>query len=895
MTRVGEHIMVWLVAALMLVLFTEHSNAQNYNLGISPASNGASISTCSGMFYDSGGANGNYGNNQNFTVTFCSATAGQQIQLAFSLLDLNNGDVMNIYNGSTVASPLVYTCSACNSAALTFSSTNGCLTVRFTSNSAANTNNNVGWAASISCFSPPANDNCNTATPISVGSTCVNTQGTNLNATASTGVADPTCGLYNGGDVWYSFVAPASGSVTLTANSIVGGPADMDMALYSGTCGALTQLECDDFDGPGIMPQINYPNLIPGQTYFVRLWEFGNNAIGSFNFCIIENGSSQANVDCSGSTQLCSDSQVNGASAGFGTQDLTTANNGCLGIEHQSNWFYAQVTTAGIFSFTINPQVITDDYDFAVWQYPAGSSVPCPPAADPIRCSFSAVDGSTGLGNGAADVSEGAAGNGWVESINVGVGDILVILIDNFSSTTTPFTMDFTGTASLNCTPVPLECSISGTLQACVGATSQLTGTGIPATTNAWVSSDPAVATVSSTGLVTGVEAGTVTITYTDLQGCQVTQLFTVNPRPSIGQMATQVCSGSSFNEVPTSDAPNVLPLGTTYSWGVPSGSGFTGGNSGSGNSITGNLVNSGSAAVTANYAVTATSGTVPNQCSGTFNLLVTVNPRPAVTAMSRSICSGQSFSATPVNGINGSIPVGTIFSWSAPTGGGFTGGASGSGPSISGTLFNSGSAPVNAVYSVTAISGTSPNLCTSTFSLTVTVTPLPTASVVANGPICAGQSAVFTITGTAGATITYNLNGGDNTTAVLVGGTAMVTVVDVTENQTLNLVSIVAGAAPFCFQVLNGSAHVALATEIVPLFNYNDLSYCEDAVVVQPVLSTTSLNGITGGWLPSSISTSEPGIAQYQFTPDDGQCAVGVSFEVAVAPIPETSLIFHN
>ncbi|MFM7728883.1 MAG: Ig-like domain-containing protein, partial [Flavobacteriales bacterium] len=370
--------------------------------------------------------------------------------------------------------------------------------------------------------------------------------------------------------------------------------------------------------------------------------------------------------DCGGSNQLCSDSQVSGASSGFGTQDLNAANNGCLGLEHQSNWFYAQVTTAGAFSFSIMPQAFTDDYDFAVWQYPAGSSVPCPPTADPIRCSYSSVDGATGLGNGATDLSEGAAGNGWVAPINVSVGDILVILIDNFSSTTTPFTMDFTGTASLNCTPVPLECSISGMLQACVGATSQLTGTGTPAASNAWISSDATVASVSSTGLVSGVAAGSATITYTDSQGCQVTQLFTVNPRPSIGHMATQMCSASTFNEVPTSDAPNVLPLGTMYSWVAPTGNGFTGGVGGSGSSISGNLVNSGLVPVVATYAVTATSGVAPNQCSGTFNLEVTVNPRPAITAMNRTICTGQQFSATPVNGVNGMIPTGTIFSWSA-------------------------------------------------------------------------------------------------------------------------------------------------------------------------------------------------------------------------------------
>ncbi len=983
-----HHIILAICCAWLVLLNTNSLHAQTYIMGSSPAVNGASISTCSGMFYDSGGANGNYGNNQNFTVTFCSATPGQQVQLAFSLFDLNNGDVLNIYNGPNTAAPLLYTCSACNDAGLTFSSSTGCLTVRFTSNNAQNTNNNVGWAASITCFSPPANDNCSSATPVSVGSSCVNTLGTNVNATASAGAAAPTCGLYSGGDVWYSFVAPPSGSVTLTASSIVGGPTDMDMALYSGTCGTLTQLDCDDFGGPApapdYMPQINFANLIAGQTYYVRLWEFGNNAFGNFNFCVVENGASNSNVDCSSSNQLCSDSQVSGASSGFGSQDLSAGNDGCLGLEHQSNWFYAQVTTAGDFSFSITPQVATDDYDFAVWQYPAGSSVPCPPTTQPTRCSFSAVDGATGLGNGANDNSEGAAGNGWVAPISVNVGDILVILVDNFSSTTTPFTMDFTGTSSLNCTPVPLECSIGGALVACVGATSQLTGTGLPAASNPWTSSDPSVAIVSSSGLVTGIAPGTVTITYMDSQGCQATQVFTVNARPIIGSMAFQVCTGSTFNETPSSNAPNVLPLGTTYSWSAPTGSGFTGGAAGSGASISGNLINSGAAPVIATYSVTATSGIAPNQCSTTFSIAVTVNPRPAVTAMSRVTCSGQQFTVSPVNGTNGLVPSGTIYSWSAPSGTGFSGGSSGSGAGISGTLFNTGSAPVTATYSVTAIYGTSPTICTNTFNLVVTVNPLPTAGVTSNSPICGGENAVFSITGTAGALVTYNLNGGSNATAILTGGTATVTVAGATAPQTLNLVSVVSNGTPSCTQTLSGSAVVSvnplptasvssngpiclgqnaiftitgttgsvvsyslnggatatatlvggtatvtisaatanqslalvsitsggvpacsqnlsatsvvtLAAAIEPIFDYANQRFCEGAVIIQPILNTTSVNGITGIWSPAGINTASPGITDYVFTPSPGQCAMTTSFSVWVAELPITSGIFHD
>jgi gliding motility-associated-like protein len=60
------------------------------------------------------------------------------------------------------------------------------------------------------------------------------------------------------------------------------------------------------------------------------------------------------------------------------------------------------------------------------------------------------------------------------------------------------------------------------------GNTLQLTGSGTPDATNPWTSSTPAIATVSSTGLVTPVAAGSTTITYTTSSGCSITSTIKV-------------------------------------------------------------------------------------------------------------------------------------------------------------------------------------------------------------------------------------------------------------------------------------------------------------------------------------------------------------------------------
>ena len=94
-----------------------------------------------------------------------------------------------------------------------------------------------------------------------------------------------------------------------------------------------------------------------------------------------------------------------------------------------------------------------------------------------------------------------------------------------------------TATVTVNALP-----TITGTLGVCVGLTTQLTGSATAATSNAWVSSAPSVATISSTGLVTGVSAGTSTITYTNSNGCLITATVTVNVSAYYNRNVECVC-----------------------------------------------------------------------------------------------------------------------------------------------------------------------------------------------------------------------------------------------------------------------------------------------------------------------------------------------------------------
>jgi len=126
-------------------------------------------------------------------------------------------------------------------------------------------------------------DDCASSINIPVNTSCVTQSFTNVGASDS-GVADPGCGNYSGGDVWFNLIVPTSGSVTVeTSND--GGITDSGMALYTGACGSLTLLDCDDDSGAGNMSAITATGLTPGATLYVRVWEYNNNDFDTFAIC----------------------------------------------------------------------------------------------------------------------------------------------------------------------------------------------------------------------------------------------------------------------------------------------------------------------------------------------------------------------------------------------------------------------------------------------------------------------------------------------------------------------------------------------------------------------------------------------------------------------------------
>jgi large repetitive protein len=261
-------------------------------------------------------------------------------------------------------------------------------------------------------------------------------------------------------------------------------------------------------------------------------------------------------------------------------------------------------------------------------------------------------------------------------------------------------------------TPSPVS-AINGANSVCVNSATSFTNATSGGT---WSTSNPLIATVSSSGNVTGVSAGSATITYAinSTNGCQnaATKVVNVNAVPATALTAsgaTTFCQGSNVSLTAST--------GSTYLWS------------------TGATTSSITASTSGTYNVTVTNA---NGCSSvSTNQLITVNANPTAsisTNGSTNLCTGGSIvlMATPSSS----------YLWNT------------------GATTSSITATTAGSYSVTV---TNANGCSATSTATsVVVNASPSATVTASGPttICSGSNVVLSATSVAGNTYQWSNNG---------------------------------------------------------------------------------------------------------------------------------------
>lgn len=259
------------------------------------------------------------------------------------------------------------------------------------------------------------------------------------------------CAFPGSPDVWFSVVVPPSGSIAITTEE--GTITDGGMAVYRGPCTAPVLIECDDDAAVGMMPVVDRSDYIPGETLYIRLWKGANIGTGTFSICAVESHS-----DCREAIPVCHSFHMDGNPYGPGSV-VDVAANFCDIPEYQSEWFRFYFIVGGTFGFKIFPDQVNGvypDYDWLL--YPAIDTSFCgshTPNTLPYACNGSSSTGTlgeTGLDlSGVSNSVPSGPGNPFCQLMTVNAGALYYLFVNNFSTSSTGFQMDISGTAILDC------------------------------------------------------------------------------------------------------------------------------------------------------------------------------------------------------------------------------------------------------------------------------------------------------------------------------------------------------------------------------------------------------------------------------------------------------------
>lgn len=265
----------------------------------------------------------------------------------------------------------------------------------------------LGIGASLQTLAQaPANDSLCNATPLAYGVSCAGPNGDNTNATAETGEPRGTCwtGAATTVSVWYSFVAPSTGLVTLSTDAgFTGTNDDTQIALYSLPSGssctnpsALVQVACNDDVGfPNFLSRIASASVTPGQTYYVQVSGWGG-LTGTFCMKL----DSLSPVAPPANDNLCNAAPLTiGASCGASfngdntgaTQQAGEPLGSCFFQATNTVWFSFVAPAGGLVAITTEPDAsgttgTNDDTQIALYTLPAGTTCSNVDSLQEVEC-----------------------------------------------------------------------------------------------------------------------------------------------------------------------------------------------------------------------------------------------------------------------------------------------------------------------------------------------------------------------------------------------------------------------------------------------------------------------------------------------------------------------------
>ncbi len=191
-------------------------------------------------------------------------------------------------------------------------------------------------------FSQPSNDNCPTATNLSISpnSSCANAlAGSTAEATGSEYGA--YCFGYADDDVWYKFTATATKHLLIFSNVT----ASLDKQIWQGACGNLTFRACYNSDANEIL----LSGLTVGTVYRIQVYSDGYENSSDFDICVANTPPPPANDNCAGAIVLTPETISPCANPTAGTTTGANGsiyNNQCGGSNGDDEVWYKFTATA---------------------------------------------------------------------------------------------------------------------------------------------------------------------------------------------------------------------------------------------------------------------------------------------------------------------------------------------------------------------------------------------------------------------------------------------------------------------------------------------------------------------------------------------------------------------
>ena len=360
----------------------------------------------------------------------------------------------------------------------------------------------------------------------------------------------------------------------------------------------------------------------------------------------------------------------------------------------------------------------------------------------------------TGINN---TLSDPTGGGSWSSS-NTSIAAIGTItgVVNSIAAGTA--TISYTLSGGCNITlPITVNSSpssITGGTNICLGAPASLFDVTSGGT---WISGNTSLATIGSTGTLTGISAGTVLISYTMPSGCQATTNVTVNALPTVYSLigGGSYCVGGSGPHIglngSTAGVSYQLYMGTSPVGGPVAG--------------TGSVIDFGAEPAIGTYTAIATNLTASCTSAMSGSISVTTNPVPAGFSVfgSGALCLGGSGIHVGISGSTAGVSY-QLYNFSTLIGS----------PVIGlGTTIDFGAQTAAGSYNVIAtITATG---CTTTMPGTavITVNPLPAAYIVSGGgSYCLGGSGVHVFINNSATGVNYQLFNSTAPVGIAVAGT---------------------------------------------------------------------------------------------------------------------------